>query len=422
MSEMPVTAADVTVPVTTFDVTVPVTTVDVTVPVYNEERVLRESIARLHAFLSNDFPFTWQITIADNASTDRTRQIARELADEFTNVRVVELDRKGRGLALRTSWLSSDAEIVAYMDVDLSTGLNALLPMIGGIVSGHSELGIGSRLAPGALVARGPRREFISRTYNRILRSVFQNRFRDAQCGFKAIRTDIARELIPLVEDNAWFFDTELLLLAEHNGLRIIEVPVDWVDDPDSRVHVVSTATDDLRGVWRLVRTFARGGGTVDLGDRARPGLADDFGRQLVSFTIVGLLSTAACLALFLVLRDHWPPALAAAVAFAAVTVVNAWLNRTYSFGARSRDERRTHFWRLFTVAALGTAASAAVVGAIDAANRDWWWQALGLVALWVPLALIRFAVLRAWVFSRKRQPRGVDRTRWAPIDPTRKR
>ena len=397
-------------------------TVDVTVPVYNEEKVLRTSITRLHQFLSVDFPFTWRITIADNASTDQTRAIARELAAELANVRVVELDRKGRGLALRTAWLSSDAEIVAYMDVDLSTGLDALLPMIGAIVSGHSELGIGSRLAPGALVARGPRREFISRTYNRILRTVFLNRFRDAQCGFKAIRRDIATELIPLVQDNAWFFDTELLLLAEHNGMRVMEVPVDWVDDPDSRVHVVSTATDDLKGVWRLVRTFARGGGHVDLGERARPGLVDDFGRQLVSFTIVGLISTVACLALFLVLRDHWHPALAAAVAFAVVTVVNAWANRRYAFGTRSRSERRTHLWRLFGVAVLGTLASAGVVGAIDSVDGGWVWQAVGLVALWVPLAVIRFAVLRSWVFSRARQPRGVERTRWATTDPTRRR
>ena len=255
-----------TMPGPTVAVPTVVPTVDVTVPVYNEEHVLRVSIERLHAYLTTSFPFGWQITIADNASTDGTRALAHTLAAELPKVRVVEIDRKGRGLALRTAWSSSTAEIVAYMDVDLSTGVNALLPLVASIHSGHSEIGIGSRLAPAALVARGPRREFISRCYNRVLRLVFVNRFRDAQCGFKVARRDIVELLLPLVQDNAWFFDTELLLVAEHNGLRVFEIPVDWVDDPDSRVHVVSTARDDLKGVLRVARTFARGGGRADLG------------------------------------------------------------------------------------------------------------------------------------------------------------
>ena len=130
-----------TVDVTMVDVTmVDVTMVDVTVPVYNEEHVLRLSIERLHAYLTESFPFGWQITIADNASTDGTRAIAHQLASELSSVRVVEIDRKGRGLALRTAWSSSTAEIVAYMDVDLSTGVNALLPLVASVHSGHSEL------------------------------------------------------------------------------------------------------------------------------------------------------------------------------------------------------------------------------------------------------------------------------------------
>ena len=243
------------VPVNLRPMTPSSTTVDVTVPVYNEEHVLRVSIERLHAYLSTSFPFGWQITIADNASTDGTRLLAHELASELSNIRVVEIERKGRGLALRTAWTSSTAAIVAYMDVDLSTGVNALAPLVASIQSGHSEIGIGSRLAPAALVARGPRREFISRSYNRVLRLVFVNRFRDAQCGFKVARRDIVEHLMPLVHDNAWFFDTELLLVAEHNGLRVLEIPVDWVDDPDSRVHVASTATEDLKGVLRVAKT-----------------------------------------------------------------------------------------------------------------------------------------------------------------------
>ena len=384
---------------------------DFTVPVYNEEHVLRVSIERLHAYLSAHFPFAWQITIADNASTDGTRALARQLAAELPHLRVVELQLKGRGLALRTAWLSSEAEIVAYMDVDLSTGLNAILPMVAAIRSGHSELGIGSRLAPGALVARGPRREFISRSYNRILRLVFLNRFRDAQCGFKAIRTDIAHRLLPLVVDNAWFFDTELLLLAEHNGLRIIEVPVDWVDDPDSRVHVVSTAKDDLKGVARVATTFIRGGGKADMGDSVRPGLADDMGRQLVSFATVGAISTVVTIALFVLLRAEMTAGWAAGVSFASVAAVNSWANRRYTFGHRARTDRGVHFVRLTLLFLLGLGVS---VAAASMAHGTRWVEAVVLLAVWALLALLRLALLRSWVFRPRPSPAGVERTRWA--------
>ena len=207
---------------------------------------------------SDLFPLSWRITIVDNASTDETWATARGLAARVPGVRAVHLGRKGRGLALRSAWLASDARIVAYMDVDLSTDLAALLPLVAPLVSGHSDVAIGSRLAPSSRVARGPKRELISRSYNLILRTVFGTHVRDAQCGFKAVRSDVARRLLPGVVDDAWFFDTELLLLAERNGLRIHEVPVDWVDDPDSRVDVRRTAMDDLRGVWRVARTFRR--------------------------------------------------------------------------------------------------------------------------------------------------------------------
>jgi hypothetical protein len=141
------------------------------------------------------------------------------------------------------------------MDVDLSTGLEALLPLVAPLLSGHSDLAIGSRLAAGAHVRRGVRREVISRGYNLLLRLALGVRFRDAQCGFKAVRADVARRLLPGVENRNWFFDTELLVLAERAGLRIHEVPVDWIDDPDSRVRIAATVTEDLRGVWRLLRS-----------------------------------------------------------------------------------------------------------------------------------------------------------------------
>ncbi|CAN5414530.1 bifunctional glycosyltransferase family 2/GtrA family protein [soil metagenome] len=385
--------------------------VDVTVPVYNEEHVLRVSIQRLHDYLSQSFPFRWRITIADNASTDRTRSIAHELASELPNTRVVEIDRKGRGLALRTAWSSSKSEIVAYMDVDLSTGVNALLPLVASIHSGHSEIGIGSRLAPGALVARGPRREFISRCYNRVLRVVFVNRFRDAQCGFKVARRDIVEALLPLVHDNAWFFDTELLLVAEHNGLRVLEIPVDWVDDPDSRVHVVSTATEDLKGVLRVAKTFVTGGGRAELGELGRPGLVDDMGRQLVSFAVVGASSTVASLAIYLAARGAMAAWLAAGLAYSMITLVNSWANRRYTFGHRGRIDRGSHLVRLTIASLVGVVSSMEVAHfASDHRVRE----SLALIGLWLSLAVIRFALLRAWVFRSRPTPTDVERTRWA--------
>ena len=263
--------------------------VEIAVPVHNEEHVLETSIDRLHGYLSTRFPFSWRITIVDNASTDGTWLVARRLARELPNVTARHLREKGRGLALRSAWAASDAAVVAYMDVDLSTDLDALLPVVAPLVSGHSDLAIGSRLAPGSSVARGPKREFISRSYNLILRTVLATRVRDAQCGFKAVRADVARRLLPAIEDDGWFFDTELLVLAEHNGLRIHEVPVDWIDDTDSRVHVTRTALDDLRGTARLALGFATGRGHLELGPTARPPMQDDFGRRLVSFAAIGV-------------------------------------------------------------------------------------------------------------------------------------
>jgi glycosyltransferase involved in cell wall biosynthesis len=192
------------------------------------------------------------ITIADNASVDGTLGVAKSLAAELEGVRVIHLDAKGRGRALKAAWLASEAAVVAYMDVDLSTDLKALLPLVAPLVSGHSQLATGSRLARGARTKRGPKREFISRAYMLVLRLSLGVGFTDAQCGFKAVRADVAKQLLPRVEDNTWFFDTELLVLAQRAGMRLHEVPVDWTDDPDSRVKIVKTALDDLRGVLRL--------------------------------------------------------------------------------------------------------------------------------------------------------------------------
>jgi glycosyltransferase involved in cell wall biosynthesis len=223
------------------------------IPVYNEQRVLEGSVRRLDAFLCHGFPFSWRITIADNGSTDRTAAVARRLSYEIPRVEAIRIAAKGRGRALRAAWSAGRGRVLSYMDVDLSTDLGALLPLVAPLLLGHSDVAIGSRLHRDARVARALKRELISRCYNRLLRVVLRARFSDAQCGFKAIRADVARDLLPLIRDEGWFFDTELLVLAQRRGLRIHEVPVDWAEDSDSRVDVASTALADLRGVARLV-------------------------------------------------------------------------------------------------------------------------------------------------------------------------
>ncbi|MDO4915176.1 glycosyltransferase [Corynebacterium sp.] len=232
-------------------------TVEIVIPVYNEATSLPTSIPHLVESLSSLVPFTTMVTIADNASIDNTWIVAGELERQLPSVRRVHLDQKGRGRMLKKVWLESECDVVAYMDVDLSTDLHALLPLLAPLVSDHSDIAIGSRLARSANVVRGSKREFISRTYNHMLRLMMSAHFSDAQCGFKAMRTDVARAILPHVEDPNWFFDTEVLLLAEKAGYRIHEVPVDWTDDPDSRVNVVETALQDLRGMWRVRRNIA---------------------------------------------------------------------------------------------------------------------------------------------------------------------
>src|SRR5437763_6208596 len=233
--------------------------VEIAVPVYNEVGTLARSIVRLSAYLQHAFPFSVRVTIADNGSTDGTWEAALALAARFPEIRAVRLEEKGRGRALKAVWSTSDAKVLAYMDVDLSTDLSALLPLVAPLLSGHSDLAIGTRLSKSSRVVRGPKREVISRSYNLLLRGALATGVSDAQCGFKAIRADVAQRLLPLVEDTGWFFDTELLVLAERSGLRIHEVPVDWVDDPDSRVDIVETAKADLAGVARMLRALTTG-------------------------------------------------------------------------------------------------------------------------------------------------------------------
>jgi glycosyltransferase involved in cell wall biosynthesis len=226
--------------------------VDVVIPVYNEERALEPSVTTLRDFLQERCRYNWRIVIADNASVDRTLEVAERLSSLYPEVSYLHLDEKGRGRALRRAWLDSEADVVSYMDVDLSTDLGAFPQLIDGLVEEGYHVAIGSRLQQGAQVQRQWKREIISRCYNLLIKLMFQNKFSDAQCGFKALTRQAVVDLVPIVKDQGWFFDSELLLRAEQQGYQIYEVPVRWIDDPDSRVNVFQTAWGDFKGLVRV--------------------------------------------------------------------------------------------------------------------------------------------------------------------------
>ncbi len=380
--------------------------IDVVVPVFNEEADLEPSVRRLNAYLDEHVPFTTTITIADNASTDRTWQIATELADQLPRVRAVHLDAKGRGRALQQVWTASPARVVAYMDVDLSTDLNALLPLVAPLLSGHSDMAIGSRLTRSARVVRGAKRELISRSYNLILRTTLRARFSDAQCGFKAMRADCARALLPHVRDTSWFFDTELLVLAERSGLRIAEVPVDWVDDADSRVDIVSTAAADLRGVARLGRALVRGELPVralraQLGGAAAP--PESLVRQAIRFGTVGVLSTLAYLALFLLLHAPFGAQAANLVALLLTAFANTAVNRRFTFGVAGPGALR-HQAQGLLVFVLGLALTSGSLAMLSlaSAHPSRAIEVIVLIVANLAATALRFVLMREWVFARK--------------------
>lgn len=379
---------------------------DVVVPVYNEQADLAESVYRLHRHLSDHFPFRARITIADNASIDDTPRIATELAAQLSDVRVVRLEQKGRGRALQAVWSTSDAAVLAYMDVDLSTDLAALAPLVAPLVSGHSDLAIGTRLGRGSRVVRGTKREVISRCYNLILKSTLATGFSDAQCGFKAIRADVAQRLLPYVADTGWFFDTELLVLAERSGLRIHEVPVDWIDDPDSRVDIVATAAADLKGIGRLLRDFANGSIPVNaiaaqLGSGRHSAAPRSLFRQVVRFGAVGLLSTAAYVVLFTLMQGGIGAQAANLVALLLTAIGNTAANRRFTFGvAGAARVGRQHVEGLivFGIALAITSGSLLVLHALVAEPHHLLELGVLVLANLVATAA-RFVLLRGWVF-----------------------
>ncbi len=362
---------------------------DMVIPVHNEERDLARCVRRLHEHLATSFPYPFQITIADNASTDGTLAVAEALRGELPGVRVMHLAEKGRGRALRAAWTASASPILAYLDVDMSTDLAALLPLVAPLLSGHSDVAIGTRLARGARVVRGFKREAISRGYNLLLKGTLAVKFSDAQCGFKAISKDAADALLPQIRDTGWFFDTELLVLAQRAGLRIHEVPVDWVDDPDSRVQIVPTAIEDLKGIARLWWAGLPG--------------------QAIRFAAVGVVSTLAYLGLFWWLRGSLDAQVANLVALLVTAIANTAANRRLTFGIKGSRHLGRHHLQGILVFVLGLALTSGSLATLHGLSPDppATVELAVLVAANLAATVLRFVLLRLWMAATAAAPAG---------------
>lgn len=383
--------------------------VEIVVPVLNEENDLGPNVRLLREFLDTAFPFAAEVCIVDSGSTDATWEVGSQLVAELPGVRIIRLEQPGRGRALKRAWSESTADVLAYLDVDLSTNLSALLPLVAPLLAGHSDVAIGTRLAPGSRVVRRPKREFLSRGYNFLLRATLGQRFSDAQCGFKAIRAEVAAELLPLVQDTEWFFDTELLVLAERAGLRIHEVPVDWVDDLDTRVAIAKTVVEDLRGIARLSRDLGRGRVPLEPVRQAfgRPAIADPrtaLAARVLRFAGIGVLSTVAYALLYLGLRQAMPSQLANVLALLITAVGNTALNRRITFGVRGVENRGRHQLRGLVTFAIGWSLTASSLWLLHTAVAV---PAQGVEIAVLTIAnlaatVVRFALFQNWVFDDK--------------------
>ncbi len=396
-------------------------TVDVVVPVTDEERALAGCLHVLRHFLREQLPCAWTITVVDDASTAGVRRVASEFAGSDHRIRVLHLDRRGRGHALRTGWTYSDADVVVYLDVYRCTNMDALLPLIAPLINGHSDIALGSRLAPGARTGHSGRREVISRCYNRLIRVTHGARFSDAQCRFKAARTEVIRPLLADVRDDG-FFDTELLLLAEHNGLRIHEVPVDWADNLDGRGRMWSTVVADVPGLARVARAKATGAARVRRQPQPsapRPTHPDAVpaaqGRgllwQLVTFGLIGVASTAVTAALYAVMRSWVPPLAANLAALVAVNVLNTEANRRLTFAGSGVAQHGMHL-RGLAIFGLYYALTSGALLVLQAvvAHPSRWLEVAVLLAASVVGTAVRFVLFRRWVFPSTipRPPRHV--------------
>ncbi|MFZ6990513.1 glycosyltransferase [Curtobacterium sp. RRHDQ66] len=390
----------------------PTLDIDIVVPCYNEQDTLAAHVRRLHTFCRTSLASTWRITIADNASTDDTARIADDLAAMLDGVHAVHLPEKGRGRALKAVWGASDARVLVYLDEDLSTDLAALEPLVAPLLSGHSDLAIGTRLAGSSRVVRGGKREFISRSYNLLLRTTMGVSFSDAQCGFKAITRQAAEHVLPLCEDDAWFFDTEMLVIAEHAGLRVHEVPVDWVDDVNSSVDIASTATEDLRGMWRVSRGLATGRIPVAPVYEAigrQPFTTPHVGivGQVLRFGAIGVASTIAFAVLYALFRPAIGAQTADFLALLVTAIGNTALNRRFTFGVRGRSGAGRHHVQGLVVFGIAWAITSGSLVVLHAAapGSSHGAEIAVLTGANLLATLVRFVLFKAWVFRTRRRP-----------------
>lgn len=228
-------------------------TFDVTIPVLDEEATLAQNVGILRDFLLQHFPNgdqQWKIVIADNGSTDGTEEIARRLERDFAEVQYVQVPSRGVGLALKTSWGQSEADIVGYMDLDLATRLDHFLEAYRALADEGADLVYATRLHPRSVVVnRTLKREVASRVFNSLLKVYLGTQFSDGMCGFKFLRREVYPRLHEAgAQNDGWFFSTELLVTAEWLGYRLYELPVHWTDDAGS----------SKVKVWPLAKRYIR--------------------------------------------------------------------------------------------------------------------------------------------------------------------
>ncbi len=231
--------------------------VTIVLPVYNEEDKLERNTLKLLEFCKKNIRHPFEIVIADNNSKDKTREIAEKLSKKHKQINYLYINRKGRGIALKTAWKEYKADVNIYMDIDLATDLSALPRLIDEVVKGNNVV-VGSRYLRNSKIKRTPFRMLISKVYNLMVRAMFKTRIKDMQCGFKAVDKKTVDNVIPRTEDTQFFFDTELILTAEAMHYKVKEIPVKWKEGKDTKVDFVRTITNYIKSLIKLRRRLKK--------------------------------------------------------------------------------------------------------------------------------------------------------------------
>ncbi len=227
----------------------------IVIPTYNEERIIKQNIDQLFDFCENNLQkYKWRIIVADNGSTDRTIKIVKEQKQKYSNLEYFHLSQLGKGLAIKKAWQDYIADVNIFMDADLATELKFTPTLIKGIAEEKYDLIIGSRYHKQSKCKRPLMRSVCSKSYNFILKMLFNIKLTDTHCGFKALSKPAVQKIIPKIKNNGLFFDTELLILARHYNLNIKEIPVNWTEEKGrkTKVKILRTALDYLKEIVKL--------------------------------------------------------------------------------------------------------------------------------------------------------------------------